>query len=180
MFHVKSDMRPLVIELFAGSFGWGAGFVAEGWRSIGFDILHEPYHGPVPEHCQLVLEDVLGIHGSRFKDADAIVASPPCQKYSYMAMPWKRAQALAAWYRGEVTTRVIERDGKIVDEMVPVEEPADIQQFAEERQAQLDCEVLISVLEFSDEADSSNFRIKVRKIGDCERGRTGSRKPSAL
>jgi hypothetical protein len=44
--------------------------------------------------AQLVLQDVLTLHGSQFRDADLIVASPPCQGYSYRAMPWKRAKAL--------------------------------------------------------------------------------------
>ena len=44
--------------------------------------------------AQLVIQDVLTIHGSQFKDAALIVASPPCQGYSYRAMPWKRAKAL--------------------------------------------------------------------------------------
>lgn len=47
-----------------------------------------------PEDVQLVLQDVLTIHGRQFKDADLIVASPPCQAYSYRAMPWSRAKAL--------------------------------------------------------------------------------------
>ena len=42
----------------------------------------------------LILRDVRSIHGSEFKDAAIIVASPPCQAYSYRAMPWKRAKAL--------------------------------------------------------------------------------------
>ena len=92
--------RPLVIDLFCGSFGWSAGFIAEGWRSIGFDLAHESYHGPVPKHCHLVLQDVLTLDGSQFKDADCIVASPPCQEYSYMAMPWSRAKQIAAAIRG--------------------------------------------------------------------------------
>jgi hypothetical protein len=37
---------------------------------------------------------VLTLHGSQFRNADLIVASPPCQGYSYRAMPWKRAKAL--------------------------------------------------------------------------------------
>ncbi len=61
---------------------------------LGFDIEHLPYHGPVPEGCELVLQDVLTLHGSQFRDAACIVASPPCQAYSYRAMPWKRAKAL--------------------------------------------------------------------------------------
>jgi hypothetical protein len=40
---------------------------------------------------QLVLQDVMTIHGSQFKDATCIVASPPCQAYSYLAMPWSRS-----------------------------------------------------------------------------------------
>jgi hypothetical protein len=45
--------------------------------------------------AQLVVQDVLTLHGSQFKDAALIVASPPCQEYSYMAMPWSRAKAKA-------------------------------------------------------------------------------------
>jgi hypothetical protein len=44
--------------------------------------------------AQLVVQDVLTLHGSQFKDAALIVASPPCQAYSYRAMPWSRAKAL--------------------------------------------------------------------------------------
>lgn len=43
---------------------------------------------------ELILRDVRSIHGSELKDAAVIVASPPCQAYSYRAMPWKRAKAL--------------------------------------------------------------------------------------
>lgn len=87
-------MKPVAIELFAGKFGWGRGFVAQGYQVIGFDIVHEDYHGDVPEGCELVLQDVLTLHGRQFRSAAAIVASPPCQAYSYRAMPWKRAKAL--------------------------------------------------------------------------------------
>src|SRR4051812_4511489 len=33
------------------------------------------------------------------KHAALIVASPPCQEYSYMAMPWSRAKKIAREYR---------------------------------------------------------------------------------
>ena len=92
---------PLVIDLFCGSFGWSAGFIAEGWRSIGFDIAHESYHGLLPKHCHLVLQDVLTLDGSQFKGADCIVASPPCQTYSYMAMPWGLAKREVRWQQWE-------------------------------------------------------------------------------
>lgn len=43
---------------------------------------------------QLVLQDVLTLDGRQFRNAACIVASPPCQAYSYRAMPWKKAKAL--------------------------------------------------------------------------------------
>ena len=48
--------------------------------------------------AQLVLQDVLTLHGSQFKDASLIVASPPCQEFSYMAMPWSKAKELRRQY----------------------------------------------------------------------------------
>jgi len=41
------------------------------------------------------------LHGSQFRDVGLIVASPPCQAYSWMAMPWKRAKAKAAAIRAD-------------------------------------------------------------------------------
>ena len=81
-------MKPLAIDIFCGLGGWAEGFLSEGYDVIGFDIEWRPYPG------HLVLQDVLTLHGSQFKDATVIVASPPCQAYSYRAMPWKRAKAL--------------------------------------------------------------------------------------
>jgi hypothetical protein len=73
--------------------GWAEGFLSEGYTVIGFDIERHDY-GTGGYPGQLVLQDVLTLHGSQFRDADCIVASPPCQAYSYRAMPWKRAKAL--------------------------------------------------------------------------------------
>jgi len=79
------------IELFCGMFGGTAGWLQMGRHAIGFDLSHEPYHGPVPKGAELVLQDVLTLHGSQFKDAAYIWASPPCTQYSYLAMPWSRS-----------------------------------------------------------------------------------------
>ncbi len=87
---IQGDAReiPLVIDLFCGLGGWAEGFLAEGYTVIGFDIESMPYPG------RLVIQDVQSLHGRQFRDATVIVASPPCQSYSYRAMPWKRAKAL--------------------------------------------------------------------------------------
>lgn len=86
-------LGPLAIDLYCGLGGWADGFLAEGYNVVGFDIERHDY-GTGGYPGQLVLQDVLTLHGSQFKDASVIVASPPCQAYSYRAMPWKRAKAL--------------------------------------------------------------------------------------
>ena len=93
--------KPLCIDLFCGLGGWAEGFLAEGWRVVGFDIERHDY-GTGGYPGLLVLQDILTLHGSQLKDAAVIVASPPCQEYSYMAMPWSRAKQIAADYRSGV------------------------------------------------------------------------------
>lgn len=83
----------LAIDLFCGLGGWTEGLLAEGYRVVGFDNVRHCY-GEARYPAQLVIQDVLTLHGRQFKDAALIVASPPCQAYSYRAMPWKRAKAL--------------------------------------------------------------------------------------
>jgi len=84
---------PSAIDLFCGLGGWTEGLLAEGYFVVGFDIERHVY-GDEKYPGELVLQDVRTLHGSQFKDAALIVASPPCQAYSYRAMPWKRAKAL--------------------------------------------------------------------------------------
>jgi hypothetical protein len=84
-------LKPLAIDLFCGLGGWTEGLLTEGYDVVGFDIERHSY-GDHQYPAQLVLQDVLTIHGKQFKDATLIVASPPCQEFSYMAMPWSLAK----------------------------------------------------------------------------------------
>jgi hypothetical protein len=75
-------MRPLAVDLYCGLGGWAEGLLAEGWDVIGFDIEQHVY-GEHRYPAQLVIQDVTTLHGSQFRAAALIVASPPCQAYSY-------------------------------------------------------------------------------------------------
>lgn len=86
-------MKTLAIDLFCGLGGWTEGLLAEGFDVVGFDIEKHEY-GDARYPAQLVLQDLRTLDGNQLKDATLIVASPPCQEYSYRAMPWKRAKAL--------------------------------------------------------------------------------------
>ena len=90
--------QPIAIDLFCGLGGWTEGLLAEGYYVVGFDIERHVY-GEEKYPAQLVLQDVLTIHGKQFKDVDLIVASPPCQEYSWMAMPFSKGKQRAREYR---------------------------------------------------------------------------------
>jgi hypothetical protein len=94
-------MRDYAVELFCGCFGGTAGFLELGVPVVGFDLEHLPHHGPVPQGAHLVIQDVDTLHGSQFKDACFIWASPPCPEFSYMAMPWSRAKQIERAFRGD-------------------------------------------------------------------------------
>jgi C-5 cytosine-specific DNA methylase len=94
--------KPLAVDMFAGLGGWTDGLLAAGFEVVGFDIERHVY-GPNGEHrypAQLVLQDVRTLHGRQFRDASLIVASPPCQEFSYMAMPFSRGKQIARALRG--------------------------------------------------------------------------------
>lgn len=95
-----------MVDLFCGLGGWAEGGLAEGYFVVGFDIEQHVY-GEHRYPANLVIQDVLTLHGSQFKDAALIVASPPCQKYSWMAMPWTAAKVRAAEIRADETGRAL-------------------------------------------------------------------------
>lgn len=91
--------KPVAIDLCCGLGGWTQGLLAEGWDVIGFDIERHEY-GDKKYPAQLILKSILEINGYdlRAVNPSLVVASPPCQEFSYMAMPWSRAKQI----RGEV------------------------------------------------------------------------------
>lgn len=91
---------PVAYDLFCGLGGWTEGLLAEGYRVVGYDIEAHAY-GDERYPAELVLQDVFTLHGSQLKDATLIVASPPCQEFSFMAMPWKQSKQIARALRGK-------------------------------------------------------------------------------
>jgi hypothetical protein len=87
--------EPLAIDLCCGLGGWTEGLLSTGWRVRGYDIEAHEY-GDERYPAELVLRNVLEMHGSEIADANLIVASPPCTEYSYMAMPWSRGSRTIA------------------------------------------------------------------------------------
>ncbi len=88
-------MKPIVYDLFCGLGGWSEAFIESGYRAIGFDIeAHDYGNGGYPG--ELVLRDIRSITGAELVQTygvpAVIVASPPCQEFSYMAMPWSKAK----------------------------------------------------------------------------------------
>jgi hypothetical protein len=57
---------PICIDLFCGLGGWTEGFLAEGYRCIGFDIERHDY-GTGGYPGELVLQDALTLDGRQFR-----------------------------------------------------------------------------------------------------------------
>ena len=91
-----------MVDLYCGLGGATEGALLEGYDCVGFDLERHVY-GEHQYPAQLVIQDCLTLHGSQLKDAAFIWASPPCQRYSWMAMPWSRAKAAAAEIRADET-----------------------------------------------------------------------------
>lgn len=86
---------PLAIDLFCGLGGWTEGLLAEGYRVVGFDIEQHVY-GTQRYPAQLVVQDVLTIHGRQFRDA-ALIRKAASAMIAKIPLPLSRHIA-AAWY----------------------------------------------------------------------------------
>ena len=99
-------MTYRALDLFCGLGGWTDGLLAEGYDVTGVDI-EEHVYGDMRYQGKLLTQDVTTLHGSQFKDVTLIVASPPCQEYSYMAMPWSLAKAKAKAIRADTSGKML-------------------------------------------------------------------------
>lgn len=106
--------KPLMFDLYCGLGGATEGFLAEGWHCIGIDIERHQY-GDHRYPAQLWIQDIDTINGAQLRDADFIWASPPCQKYSYMATPWTRSKAMAAAIRADESGEALAELNRLFD-----------------------------------------------------------------
>lgn len=75
--------RPRLLDLFSGAGGAAVGYSLAGFKVTGVDIVAQPHYP-----FEFILSDALALLSDKswFADEfDAVHASPPCQRYSYMA-----------------------------------------------------------------------------------------------
>lgn len=81
--------RLLALDLFCGMGGWANGLSSAGWDIIGFDTEYQKgYYG------DFIQADVREVSGYDFPGASLVVASPPCQEFSYRHLPFGRVKKL--------------------------------------------------------------------------------------
>ena len=88
----RDNIKPLALDLCCGKGGWTNGLLAAGYQVIGVDIEDMgDYTG------FLLLADVKTLDVKIFKGMkfDLVVASPPCQEFSYRSFPFKKCRELA-------------------------------------------------------------------------------------
>lgn len=72
-----------LLDLFCGRWGWSRAFARRGWECIGIDLVRPP---EIPEGCMFIQWNILQLTTLRDYEADAIVASSPCEQFSVHGM----------------------------------------------------------------------------------------------
>ena len=85
-------IKPLCVDLCCGLGGVADGFLAAGYRVVGYDIVDHGYPG------ELCIQDVREVDSIvaqwQGQDITVLWASPPCQEVSLWDMPWGRNRNL--------------------------------------------------------------------------------------
>lgn len=87
----STDERPLLLDLFCGAGGCSVGYVHAGFRVIGVDLNPQPHYpcefhqGDAIEALEILI-DKGEYAGVELEEISAIHASPPCQKFSRLAV----------------------------------------------------------------------------------------------
>lgn len=77
--------RPLLIDIGCGRGGVTKGFLSEGWRVLGIDLVRHPkYPG------EFLRADIRDLKGCFFPGAFLLWVSMPCDEFSRWDMPWTR------------------------------------------------------------------------------------------
>lgn len=83
---------PLALDLCCGLGGWARGLIDAGWCVVGVD-LNAAFAADYPG--EFIASDVRTFRWDAARGhVGLVVASPPCQEFSYRAMPWSRARNL--------------------------------------------------------------------------------------
>lgn len=96
----------MIVDLFCGIGGWTRAFLERGHCVIGIDIVR---HDRYPAAADFELADCLSLDGGRFRGADLVIASSPCDEFSPFRMPWTRARSPKHPDRGIALFRAAER-----------------------------------------------------------------------
>ncbi len=100
--------KPLAVDLCCGKGGWTRGLQAAGFRVVGVDLVHwSDYPGEY-----FIKQDIRTLTGAQFRGAALIVASPPCEEFSYRSFPFKRCREMGPPELGMELFRACERIGQ--------------------------------------------------------------------
>jgi hypothetical protein len=102
------------LDLFCGSGGWTRGFLAEGFSVTGVDLERHPAYPLGAGFIKADLQETPILLEFPRGAPLVIVASPPCEEFSRMSMPWTRARNPP-----EPSLALVERTREIVRAVQP-------------------------------------------------------------
>lgn len=95
----KGEGKPLALDLCCGKGGWTNGLLATGWDVVGVDIKDMggyQSHLFLTDAKTLTVEMLKAFQIEKYgtaREFALVVASPPCQDFSYSSLPFKKARA---------------------------------------------------------------------------------------